>query len=139
MTVRNFARWAGIVFVLVGILGFIPGITPMMGDSSGLRVTSSNGMLLGLFHVNLLHNIVHILLGLWGLASAGSHGAAVGYARGITYVYGILAVLGLIPATNTLFGLVPIGGADVGLHIVLAIVAAYFGWGVRDRGTPARA
>ncbi len=139
MTVRNFARWAGIIFILVGILGFIPGITQMMSDSSGLRVTTSNGMLLGIFHVNLLHNIVHILLGIWGVASAGSYDASIGYARGITYIYGILAILGLIPGTNTLFGLAPIGGADVALHIVLAIVAAYFGWGVRDRDTTARA
>ncbi|MFC4454615.1 DUF4383 domain-containing protein [Deinococcus sonorensis] len=135
MTVRNFARWIGIVFILVGILGFIPGITQMMTDSSDLRVDTSNGMLLGLFHVNLIHNLVHILLGLWGVASAGRTDSAVAYARGITYIYAILAVLGLIPATNTLFGLAPIGGADVGLHIVLAAIAAYFGWGVRDSST----
>ena len=54
------------------------------------------------------------------------------YARTVAVIYGVLTVLGLIPATSTTFGLVPIYGNDVWLHAGLAIVAAYFGF-VRAR------
>lgn len=114
--VGTFARILGLVFVAVGILGFIPSLTP-------------DGNLLGYFPVNTLHNVAHIVLGLWGLAAAGSMGGAVAYMKSLAVIYALLAVLGLIPATNTLFGLMPLHGADVWLHAALAVVAAYFGFG----------
>jgi hypothetical protein len=80
-----------------------------------------------MFHVNALHNIVHLLFGLWGLAAWRS-GGAIAYAKGVAVIYALLAVLGLIPATASGFGLVPLGGNDVWLHAALAVVAAYFGW-----------
>ena len=60
------------------------------------------------------------------------------YARGVAGIYALLTVLGLIPATNTAFGLVPSYGHDVWLHAVLAVVAAYFGF-VRKEGKAAAA
>jgi hypothetical protein len=54
------------------------------------------------------------------------------YFRAVAVIYGLLTVLGLLPATNTTFGLIPIYGNDVWLHAVLALVAAYFGWMNRD-------
>jgi hypothetical protein len=59
------------------------------------------------------------------LVAASSLAGAVVYARGVAVIYALLTVLGLIPATNTAFGLVPIYGHDVWLH---AAVAAYFGF-----------
>jgi len=114
--VRTLARLLGVVFILVGILGFIPAAAP-------------DGALLGIFPVNALHNIVHILLGLWGLGAAGSMAGAVSYMRSLTVIYALLAVLGLIPATQDLFGLVPLHGPDVWLHAGLAVVAAWAGFG----------
>jgi hypothetical protein len=114
--VAKAARLFGVVFVVVGLLGFVPQAVP-------------NGMLLGIFPVNALHNIVHIALGLWGLMAGGSMAGAVGYMKALAIIYGLLAVLGLIPATADGFGLVPLHGADVGLHAVLALAAAYFGFG----------
>jgi hypothetical protein len=86
-------------------------------------------MLLGLFPVNTVHNIVHILLGLWGLLAGGTATSAIGYFKALTVIYALLAVLGLIPATQDLFGLAPIHGNDVWLHGILALAAAYFGFG----------
>jgi hypothetical protein len=55
-------------------------------------------------------------------------------------LYGLLAILGLIPGTNTLFGLVPIYGHDVWLHALSALIAAYFGFVARESdGLPANA
>ncbi|HET9662645.1 MAG TPA: DUF4383 domain-containing protein [Burkholderiales bacterium] len=109
------ARVFGAIFIVVGLLGFVPPLVP-------------NGNLLGLFPVNAVHNLVHIGLGVWGLIAGASLAVAVIYFRGIAIIYGLLAVLGLIPATNTLFGLAPIHGADVILHAVLALIAAYLGF-----------
>ena len=50
------------------------------------------------------------------------------YAQIVAVAYGLLVILGMLPATNTLFGLVPIYGNDVWLHLVLGVVAAYFGF-----------
>lgn len=126
MSTRTFALIFGIVFLVVGVAGFgvIPGLLQDQ-SGSGMEV---QGMLLGLFHVNGLHNIVHLLFGLWGVAASRSAGGSVAYAKGVAVVYALLAVLGLIPATADGFGLVPLGGNDVWLHAALALVAAYFGF-----------
>ncbi len=126
MNARTFALIFGIVFLAVGILGFgiVPGL--LEGQSgSGLQVS---GMLLGKFHVNGLHNIIHILFGLWGLAASRSGSGAVLYFKAVAVIYALLAVLGLITATATGFGYVMLGGYNVYLHAALAIVAAYFGF-----------
>jgi hypothetical protein len=127
MNIRTAARLYGIVFLIVGLAGFIPGITPPH-QHPGLTVTAASGNELGLFPVNVLHNLVHIAFGVWGIVAAGSFAAARVYFRTVAVVYALLTVLGLIPATNTTFGLVPIYGHDVWLHALLAVVAAYFGF-----------
>lgn len=136
MVTRRFALILGVVFLLVGILGFVPGVNSMHhGDDGGtLKVTDpGHGMLLGLFHVNVLHNLVHILFGVWGLAAyATGFDASRVYARGVAVIYALLALMGLIPTANmnTTFGLIPIHGNDVWLHALIAVAAAYFGWAV---------
>jgi hypothetical protein len=126
MNARTFALIYGIVFLAVGILGF--GIVPgVLADQTGSGLQVS-GMLLGKFHVNGLHNIIHILFGLWGLAASRSLGGAVGYFKVVTVIYLLLAILGLIAATATGFGYVMLGGYNVYLHAALGIVAAYFGF-----------
>ncbi len=126
MSTRTFAMIFGIVFLLVGIAGFVPQLVqePEGGDMG----MPGHVMLLGMFAVNTLHNVIHIIFGLWGLAASRSAGGALTYARGVAIIYALLAVLGLIPATQTTFDLVPIYGKDVWLHGALALVAAYFGW-----------
>lgn len=128
MNVRLFARVFGIVYILVGILGFVPPLLGAPPASPAVSFTTSYGDLLGIFPVNALHSIVHILVGVAGLAAAGSVAGARGYARGLAIVYGLLTILGLIPATSTVFGLIPIFGADIALHALSALIAAYFGW-----------
>ena len=122
MNARMFALVFGIVYLLVGLLGFAATGTSMAAGPDAPR-------LMGLFPLNMLHNIVHILIGLWGLASYRSAAGAIAYARGLAILYALLAIMGLLPAPfQTTFGLVPIYGADVALHALTAIIAAYFGW-----------
>ncbi len=138
MNVRDFAKIAGIAFILVGVLGFVPGITqaPPPG-APDLAVETSYGWLLGLFPINLLHNLVHIALGAWGLAAARAFHSARLYARGTAIIYAVLAVMGLVPGLNTLFGLAPLFSHDVWLHALLAAASAYFGFMAPARHTAA--
>ena len=131
MDTRRFALVLGFVFLVVGVLGFVPGVTQMHSESHGLSVRGpGHGMLLGLFHVNLVHNLLHVLFGVAGIASSRTFSAARGYARFVAIAYGLLVVLGLIPTANTnnLWGLAPIHGHDVWLHALIAAACAYFGF-----------
>ena len=126
--IRTFALILGIIYLLVGIAGFIPGLVQHHPDLPPIAVDSLYGRLLGLFPVNVLHSIVHLLIGLWGLLSSRSLGASRLYGKGLAIIFGLLTILGLIPGLNTVFGLVPLFGHDVWLHALTAIVAAYFGF-----------
>ncbi|HEY1604799.1 MAG TPA: DUF4383 domain-containing protein [Allosphingosinicella sp.] len=136
MNTRTFATIFGIVFIIVGIVGFIPGLTPMPGMAmdadSNVKMTTLFGYELTLFPVNVLHDIVHLLFGIWGLLAARSLAGARTYFRGVAIIYALLTIMGFIPALRTTFGLIPLYGNDIWLHAVLAIVAAYFGWMNRD-------
>jgi len=129
MSTRMFALIFGIVFLLAGASGFIPGLLhPVPAGAPPLTVASGYGFILGLLPVNILHNLVHVLFGILGIAAYAGVFAPRIYAQIVAVSYGLLVILGLVPATNTLFGLVPIYGADVWLHLVLGLVAAYFGF-----------
>ena len=128
--VRTFALVMGVIFVLVGILGFVPAfVTHPAMDTHTLTVHANHGYLLGLFPVNLLHNLVHILFGIWGIAAyrTGVNGSRL-FARSVTVIYAFLAVIGLFPHLDTVFGLIPIHGNDTWLHGLIACAAAFFGW-----------
>ena len=108
MTTRTFALIFGIVFLIVGIGGFIPGLTDHAAQPHpDLRMTQGYGHELGLFPINVLHNIVHLLFGVWGLVASRSLGASVGYARGVAIIYAVLTVMGLVPGLSTTFGFIP--------------------------------
>lgn len=129
MATRTFALVLGITFLAVGILGFVPAaLTHPAPTGHDLRIQTSEGYLLGLFHVNALHSAVHILFGLVGVAMFRQLGTARLYCQIVAVAYALLALIGLIPATNTAFGLIPLHGHDVWLHAVIAIAAGYFGF-----------
>lgn len=136
MQLRTFAILYGTVFLLAGVAGFIPGLSPEH-THPGLSLTASSRLALGLFPVNLVHNLVHLAFGVWGISAARTTTGAQTYARGVAIIYAALTVLGLLPLANTMFGLVPLYGNDIWLHALLAIVAAYFGFvhHERARGT----
>ena len=114
----------GAVFILVALLGFITsGGTSMAADMA------TAPKLLGLFPVNLLHNVVHLLFGVWGIVASRTWPAANTYCRVGGVIYIVLAILGFIAPTT--FGLIPIGGYDFWLHAVLGVVLAGVGFAER--------
>jgi hypothetical protein len=134
MRTATFALFAGIAYLSAGVLGLVPeALQPPPADAPPTRVAVLYGYLLGLFPVNLLHSLAHLAIGVWGLV-AWRRGlrSAKRYAQLLAVFYGALAVLGLIPGVNTLFGLLPLHGHDVWLHAGTALLAAYFGWRPRE-------
>ncbi len=140
MNIRRFALILGIIYLVVGIAGFVP---PLLREPAAaapnLTVNTLQGYLLGLFPVNILHTLFHLAIGIWGVVAARRLGASVLYARSLAIIYGVLAVMGLIPNLNTVFGLLPLYGHDIWLHAITALVAAYFGFAIRHETETQRA
>ena len=115
---QSIAKIFGWVIILFGVVGFFSG---------SMNMTA--GMELGIFPVNIVHNIVHILIGLWGINAARTVEGATTYCKQAGVLYLLLGVVGLIPAAVEMFAsTIPIGGYDHMLHLGLGIVLAYFGF-----------
>ena len=118
----------GIVFLVVGILGFIPACT-----------INLNGMpmLLGIFHVNTAHNIVHLVSGavflLCGMAGAGPSRT---FFRIFGLVYALVAILGFLKPAGPVLWIISNNMADVWLHVGLAVTMLFLGFGLKSN--PAR-
>jgi hypothetical protein len=131
------ALLVGAVFVIVGIAGFIPGITTNVGDMK-FAGHESPSELLGLFQVSILHNIVHLAIGIIGLVAAATWEGARLYLVGGGAIYFALAVYGWIVERTSDANFVPMNNADNVLHVVLGagmvLLGVVLGRGyVRDR------
>jgi len=118
--VRTAATVVAAVFLLVGVLGFIPGVTTNYGDMT-FAGHHSDAHLLGVFQVSILHNIVHLLFGIAGLALARTASGARTYLIGGGAVYLVLWLFGLIVGEDTAANFVPVNTADDWLHLFLGL------------------
>ena len=118
--VQKAALAYGVVFLLVGIMGFIPGITTNYDSLSGAG-HHSGAMLLGIFQVSVLHNIVHLLYGAAGLALARSVGGARSFLLYGGLVYLVLWIYGLVIDQDSSANFVPLNSADNWLHLFLGV------------------
>jgi len=130
---QQLAWLLGIVFILVGVLGFIPGITTHYGDLS-FAGHDSGAKLLGIFQVSILHNIVHILFGALGLVLAKTAEGARTYLIGGGIVYLALWIYGLVIDKDGSANFVPLNTADDWLHLVLGVTMVGLGFAL-TRGT----
>jgi hypothetical protein len=113
---QTVAMLVGIVFLLVGILGFIPGITTdAPGDFAG---DESEAELFGIFQTSILHNIIHLLYGIAGLALARTWDGARTFLIGGGVIYLALWLLGIIGGADW----IPSNNADEWLHFALGVV-----------------
>ena len=117
---RTAAAVVGAVFLLVGILGFVPGITSSYSDLTFAGHTSQ-AKLLGIFQVSILHNLVHVLFGVAGLALSRSRDTARSYLVGGGAIYLVLWLYGLVVGQNSSANFVPVNTADNWLHLVLGL------------------
>ena len=132
--VQKAAAAVGIVFLLVGVLGFVPGITTNY-DSLSFASHNSEAKLLGLFQVSILHNLVHLLFGVAGLALARSISGARNYLIGGGIIYLVLFLYGLLVSQNSAANFVPVNPADDILHLVLGIAMIGLGVALTRRHT----
>ena len=116
--IQKAAAAVGAVFLLVGILGFIPGITTAYGTME-VAGHGSDAMLVGVFAVSVLHNLVHVLFGVAGLAMARTWNGARSYLIGGGAIYLVLWLYGLLIDKNTAANFVPVNTADDWLHFLL--------------------
>ena len=112
----------GGVLVITGIIGFFYSAG---FDTGTAGVASDTDEVFGILAVNGWHNVVHILLGVLGLASARS--AARTYALGVGLLYLVLSLWGFIDGDNVLIGLVPVNDGDSVLHLVLGLTGVTAG------------
>lgn len=116
---KTIAIWFGVIFIVVGLLGF-------------WEVVAPGGMLLGIFEVGPLHNWVHLLTGIVALiAGFVSWGASRLFFQVFGIVYALVALLGFFYGDEALLGIMAHNWADVWLHVAIAAVALYFGFGTR--------
>ena len=130
------AMAVGAVFVLVGVLGFVPGVTT---NYEGLHLAGhdSGALLLGVFSVSVLHNIVHLLFGVAGLAMARTAAAARTFLVGGGVIYVVLWLYGLIINEASAANFIPVNTADNWLHLALAVAMIGLGLALGRQTHPA--
>ena len=138
--IQSVALLVGVVFVVVGILGFIPGITTNYHDLK-FAGHNSDAQLLGIFDVSILHNIVHMLIGAAGIVLARTIDGARTYLIGGGLVYLVLFVYGAIWHGETGSNWIPVNWADNVLHLALGagmvVIGVALSKGVVRRTAPA--
>ena len=144
MAVRFFSLTVGVVYFVLGLLGAVSGFVetsqdvPSIMTLVGSGTTAGFGYLFGLLPVNAFEGFVYLTIGTLGIAAyVGNEVVSRLYAQFLGVWLGVLAILGCIPVANTLFGLMPIYGNDVWLHLGTAIAGAYFGFAM-DKGRPGK-
>jgi len=121
---KSIALVFGIVYTLVGLVGFIPAV--------GGSLSMAPSVLLGIAPVNILHNVVHLIIGICGLTMAQTEEQAGTFCKTFGVVLLLIGVVGFI-APNPL-GLLPIGGGDIWIHLVSGAVLAYAGFAMAPSG-----
>jgi Domain of unknown function (DUF4383) len=119
MSLKKIAVIFGVVFVAVGVLGWVPAVNP-------------GGKLLGLFDVNAAHNVVHLATGIIAIiVGMSSDKASKMFFQVFGVIYALVAVLGFYSGDQPLLGIVANNAADSVLHVVIAVVALYLGFGMK--------
>jgi hypothetical protein len=117
---QTLALLFGLAFLAVGVLGFIPGVTTDLGDIE-FAGKDSPSELFGIFQVSILHNIVHLLFGIAGIALSRTTPNALMYLLYAGVIYVVLFVYGLFVGSGDDANFIPINNADDWLHLVLAV------------------
>jgi hypothetical protein len=123
------AMIVGVAFIVVGILGFIPGVTTGFHGSRSMAFSGlhAHAMLFGVFRVSVFHNGVHLLLGLIGMVSSFKPLWARWYLFLAGVVYLALCIFGFVVDRASSANFVPVNSADNWLHLVLAVALIVLG------------
>lgn len=118
--------------ILMALLSLIPALNHSTDGLPAIDLTTSYGLFLGIFPMNILNKLALLFFGTWGIVAYFSKNnslpSAINHSRWVAYVMGTAAILGIIPATQTLFGYWPLFGNEVIAHAIFAVFGAYFGF-----------
>lgn len=106
--IRGFAKWSGIAFLLLGIVGFFV------------------KELLPFFHFDTVHNVIHLIIGALGVGAATKYSYAVLYSKIIGIVYLILGAFGVF--SPDMFGMMHLVMAENIFHLVVGALGTYLGF-----------
>jgi uncharacterized protein DUF4383 len=134
--IQTVAAIVGFVFLVVGIAGFIPGITTNLYDGLEFAGHDGDAELLGIFQVSVLHNIVHLLFGVAGLALSRTISGSRTFLVGGGVIYLVLWLYGLIIDKDSDANFVPVDSADDWLHFVLGVGMIALGLALSRRREP---
>jgi hypothetical protein len=125
--IQNVAMGVGILMMLVGVLGFIPGITMQYGELRFLG-PDSHAMFLGLFQVSMLLNIVQLAIGAIGWAMSRTSRGARNFLLGFGALYILLSIYGLSVGVESAANFLALNTSDNWTHMVLGILMITGGW-----------
>ena len=125
MQFKYFSIWAGSLYLLLGILGFIPFlVSDPPPNAPNMNITSAFGQLFAIFPVNSLLNVSHAILGIIGIYAFTGDAEAKSYTRWCAVICGVISILGMLPFARTFFGLLPLYSHNIWLHGVTAMVGS---------------
>jgi hypothetical protein len=128
MTARTYAALVGGIFLALGIAGFAPMLWEKAAPSPRLSVKVFYASILGIFTVNLILSMVHLVIGLWGVMAANNRYSALAFTRAGTVLLLLMGILGLIPVrvVQTVYGLVPLHGNNAWLYLICGAIGIFF-------------
>lgn len=125
--VQNAGMGVGLLLVIVGILGFIPGITARYGELA-IVGPDSNALLLNLFQVSMLLNLLQLAIGVTGWSMSRTEHGARNFLFGAGVLYILLAIFGFAVGVDSTANFLALNTPDNWAHLVLGVVMIAAGW-----------
>ena len=129
MTARTYAALIGALFLTIGLLGFIPALWGRAPGGPPLSISVFHASLFGVFAVNIILNMVHMVIGLWGTMAANNRYSALIFARAGCIVLALMGIAAIIPVDSirSVWGTMPLsGGYNEWLYLICAAIGLFF-------------
>lgn len=127
---ESLAGLIGLVFIVVGLLGFVPGVVQDYGELTWWKL-GSGADLFGLFQTSILHNLLYIGIGVAGLVAARRPASARSFVTFGGVIYFALGIFGLLVDRESGWNFLPFDRAGDWLHVGIGIAMLYVGLAVR--------
>jgi len=139
MNIERFAKYLGIFLAVFGLMGLVPALIGAPLDTDPILLVSvMQGRLLNIFPVNIIRTLLLLFFGIWGMIASSSLDTSVLFSRVSAWVFAIMAIIGIIPGLEIVFGVAPLYGHNIWLNALVAVFAAAYGYGDLKQTTSSR-
>ena len=141
MTARTYAALFGALYLAFGVAGFVPAFWERPPSDPTMSIRVFHASLFGIFVVNIISSMAHLVIGLWGAMAANNRYSGLVFTRGATILFLLMAIVGLVPinVVSNLYGTLPLYGHNVWLHLASGLIGLIFsfrpGYTLTDVGT----